>query len=261
MLQFTHASRASQGARAYQEDAAAVWPGTGVLVPRGSPPADTALVAVLSDGMGGHAGGALASTIACGMFLQQFAAGDGDGVSRLGPCLHVANRAIRDKAAANPALEGMGATLVGVAIGPAGLSWISVGDSPMYLFRRGELVQINADHSLAPVLDRMAAEGKMTVEAARADPRRHYLRSAVTGEDLELIDASERPLVLADGDIVLVSSDGIHTLEADDIRRVIGAYKEDGPDAIASALVRAVDSVGALHQDNTTVIVIAVKDA
>ena len=262
MLEFKYASSASQGARAYQEDACAVWPGTGSLVPAGNtrPPDGTSLVAVLADGMGGHAGGAIASVTICGMFLQHFVGATGSGPARLSPSLTAANDAIRAKVRASASLAGMGATLVGAVIGAAGLSWISVGDSPMYLFRNGELAQLNEDHSLAPVIDKLLEQGKITAEEARADPRRHYLRSAVSGEEIEMIDAPERPVQLVGGDIVVISSDGIHTLEPDDIRRVIASYKGDGAAAIADALVRNVDNAGAVHQDNTTVIVITVAE-
>lgn len=258
MLQFRHALRASQGARAYQEDCAAVWPDDATAKPRppGGPADGTALVAVLADGMGGHAGGALASATICEVFIAHFVEGQGAGQKQLRGCLDAANDAIAARVAANPALGGMGATLVGVTVGSKGLSWISVGDSPMYLYRNGDLVQLNADHSLAPVIDQMVAQGKMTAEAARTDPRRHYLRSAVTGEVLDMVDESVRPLALAGGDVVLISSDGIHTLEPDDIKRLIAAYSCEGADAIAQAIVRAVDNAGEPHQDNTTVIVV-----
>ena len=263
MLKFRHASRASQGARAYQEDASAIWPGEGALVPSTTtePPDGTSLVAVLADGMGGHAGGEIASTIICGMFLQHFVAVAGEGRARLRPALTKANAAIRAKVASSPGLAGMGATLVGATIGTAGLSWISVGDSPMYLHRGGELVQLNEDHSLAPVIDRLVAQGKITAEEGRNDPRRHYLRSAVTGDEIELVDAPERPLELAPGDVVVIASDGIHTLESAGICSLVSTHLLDGPAAIADALVRAVDDAGAPHQDNTTVVVIAVDEA
>lgn len=257
MLKFRYASRASQGARPYQEDAVAVWPGSGPLVPvAGAPPDGTALVAVLADGMGGHAGGALASATICSSFLAHFASASGEGPARLGACLLAANAAIGAKVRTNPSLAGMGATLVGAAIGVRGVSWVSVGDSPMYLFRHGELAQLNEDHSLAPLLDRMVEQGKMSPEAARLDPRRHYLRSAITGEEIELVDAPKRPLELADRDILLISSDGIHTLEPSVIEGIIGLHAARGPDAVAEELVRAVDAAGEPHQDNTTVIVV-----
>lgn len=258
MLEFRYAMAASQGARSYQEDASAVWPGEGPYAPVGDvqPPEGTSLLAVLADGMGGHAGGSLASSTICGVFIDLFAHGSGPGEERLSGCLDGANDAIRKKVEANPPLAGMGATAVAAVIGQAGLTWISVGDSPMYLYRNGDLVLLNEDHSLAPVIDQMAAQGKITAEAARNDPRRHYLRSAVTGDEIEMIDAPQRPLALAAGDVVLISSDGIHTLENDDIRRLISAYRNDGPEALAQAIVRAVDNAAEPHQDNTTVIVV-----
>lgn len=258
MLKFDHASRASQGARAYQEDASAVWPGPGPLTAplKGAPPADTALLAVLADGMGGHVGGALASNLVCGMFLETYARGEADRIKRLSASLVTANEAIQRKVTANPQLAGMGSTLVAVAFGPDGAHWISVGDSPFYLFRKGELTRVNEDHSLAPLLDKLAADGRMSIEDAKADPRRHYLRSAVTGEDLDLIDASKRPLALETGDIVLIASDGILTLGDEDIGRVVNAYKSDGVDKIADALLRDVENAGDPYQDNTTLIVV-----
>jgi protein phosphatase len=263
MLKFQHASRASQGARPYQEDASAVWPGPDAVPAPGDmppPPEGTALVAVLADGMGGHAGGALASSTICTTFLAAFAAQSGEGRARLKPSLIAANTAIEEKVSANPQLAGMGATLVGTAMGEAGLSWISVGDSPMYLYRAGELVQLNEDHSLAPVIDRLVTQGKLTPEQARHDPRRHYLRSAITGEDIEMVDAPERPLALAPGDIILLASDGVNTLEPDAIRDVITGTAAYGADAVADALIRSVAEANEPHQDNTTVIVVTVGE-
>ncbi|MEZ5855003.1 MAG: SpoIIE family protein phosphatase [Hyphomicrobiaceae bacterium] len=263
MLQFKHASFASQGARPYQEDAAGVWPGDGPFAPKGAPalPDGVGLVAILADGMGGHTGGSLASTTLCSVFLESFAVGEGEEPQRLEASLMAANDAIRHKVEANPSLSGMGATLVGTVFGRDGLRWISVGDSPMYLYRQGELVQLNEDHSLAPVIDRLVEQGKMSAEEARQDPRRHYLRSAVTGEDIELVDTPERPLALAAGDVVLISSDGIHTLEPPSIGRLIADHHAEGPEAIAKAIIRAVDGAGEPHQDNTTVIAVTVMAA
>ncbi len=260
MLKYDHASRASQGARPYQEDASAVWPGDGELVPKAAatPPIGTALVAVLADGMGGHAGGSLASTTICGTFLAHFLGAAGDGRDRLSPALEAANHAIAEKVRISPGLAGMGATLVGATIDDDGLSWVSVGDSPMYLYRQGELVQLNEDHSLAPVIDKLVEQGKISADEARSDPRRHYLRSAVTGEEIEMIDAPDRPLPLAGGDIIVLASDGIHTLEPDEMSQLIADHEAQGSAAVAERLVRAVDDAGAPHQDNTTVVVIKV---
>ena len=248
---FEHAARASKGARSYQEDAVEVRAG-----PSQGGSAVSALTAVLADGMGGHAGGALASGLACKFFLHAFTTMPGDVPARLGEALSLANDAITKEVEENPALSGMGCTLVGAAFGAEGIEWVSVGDSPLFLVRRGEIVLLNEDHSLAPEIDKLAEAGRISWEAARNDPRRHFLRSALTGAEIDMVDRSRRPLALQAGDVVILASDGIHTLPYDDILRTVEASKAEGPDGIAEALLAAVEAAGDTYQDNTTVIVV-----
>lgn len=255
MLAFEYGWRATQGAREYQEDAATVKPGT-LAESRGPAEACRDLVAVLADGMGGHTGGALASKMICDRFIAAFEASKGGVANRLFVSLEESNAAIARQIAADPMLSGMGSTVIGVAFTGAGVEWVSVGDSPMFLFRRGEVALLNEDHSLAPELDRLAASGQITAEQARQDPRRHMLRSAVTGEELDLIDQSRMPLVLEDGDFVILASDGLHTLRTNEIERIISAYASDGAEAVASALIRSVEAMRDPHQDNATVVAV-----
>ena len=255
------ANRSSRGARSYQEDAA--------LVRAGPESPDSAaatqgsaehLTAVLADGMGGHVGGALASSTACQIFMRAYETSSAvDVPARLGEALQVANAAIAGCVEDNPALNGMGCTLVGTSFGPAGVEWVSVGDSPMFLVRRGEIFLLNEDHSRAPEIDKLAAAGKMSWEDAQADPRRHFLRSALTGAEIDLIDRSRVPLALEHGDVVIMASDGIQTLSHAEILGQVQAHAADGPDAIADALLAAVDAVGDLYQDNTTVVVVGFR--
>jgi serine/threonine protein phosphatase PrpC len=253
---FEHAMRASKGARSYQEDAFAVR----------CEPADRVdgyvdqLIAVLADGMGGHAGGAFASSTACEAFVGAYQAAPGDASVRLEHALQSANQAIAGEVAENPALDGMGCTLIGTAFGPAGLQWVSVGDSPLFLVRGGEIALLNADHSLAPEIDKLAAAGIMSWEDARADPRRHYLRSAVTGAEIELVDRSGAPVALNSGDFVILASDGIQTLTKGAILDVVRQHADDGPDVIATALLAAIGAIGEPYQDNTSVIVVGKGD-
>jgi PPM family protein phosphatase len=248
---FEHATRASQGARSYQEDSAEVrLAGVG---------GTSVLSAVLADGMGGHAGGALASGLACKFFLHAFTSSSGDVPARLDEALVLANASIAKEVFENAALEGMGCTLIGAAFGPAGIEWVSVGDSPLFLVRKGEIVLLNEDHSLAPEIDKLAAAGKISWEAARADPRRHYLRSALTGSEIELIDRSRRPLALEAGDVVILASDGIHTLAHEAILEAVQQSVAAGPDTIADALIAAVAAAREPYQDNTTVVVVSAR--
>lgn len=260
MLAYEHASRATKGARSYQEDTALFWSGREALK-SDQTAADangTSVVAVLADGMGGHAGGALASRMACESFLKAYAGQGGSNKNRLIESLSAANNAIADTVDANPMLAGMGSTLVGVTFGSDGIEWVSVGDSPLLLYRRGEIALLNEDHSLAPELDRLAAAGAITEDEARRDPRRHMLRSAVTGDDIDLIDLSQRPLRIEPGDYIILASDGLQTLESAEIQRIVAAYAEDGANAVANALIRAVEAIKDPHQDNATVIAVRI---
>jgi serine/threonine protein phosphatase PrpC len=264
MIRFECAVAATRGARDYQEDNAAFWPGGddpyGALAALPAP-ADGGGFAVLADGMGGHTGGALASRIVCEHFLVNAAAADALPRDRLLAGLEAANAAVADKVAESPLLAGMGSTLIGVAFCSDGLAWVSVGDSPLYFFRRGEIAVLNEDHSLAPELDRMVAEGKLTAEEARRDTRRHMLRSAVTGDEIDMIDLPYSPVRLEPGDYAVLASDGVATLEIPEIARIIQGYANDGASAVAKALIRAVDAVREPHQDNATVLVVQIASA
>ncbi len=260
MRDYAHACCATQGARRYQEDMAAVLIGADADAQSAEAPpgARHRLVAVLADGMGGHAGGDVASRTVCETFLQAYDAA-GAGMSTTDCLLHalqLCNDAVAEQIATNPMLSGMGSTVIGVVFGPDGAQWISVGDSPLYLFRQGEIALLNADHSLAPELDQLAAAGLMSVQAARADSRRHMLRSAVCGDDIALVDHSQQPTPLHPGDYVILASDGLQTLDAEEIARLVSAYADAGPQAVASALIRAVDALRQSHQDNATVLVV-----
>lgn len=258
MPPFEHAIAATRGARDYQEDTAAFLSEGGEpnLLPSEGQGCDRGGFAVLADGMGGHTGGALASRTVCDHFLKSVATAKGEVCERLIAGLGAANAALATKIAQNPLLAGMGSTLVGAAFGPVGVEWVSVGDSPLLLFRRGEVALLNEDHSLAPELDRLVAEGKLTASEARNDPRRHMLRSAVTGEEIDLLDVSRQPLKLEPDDYVVLASDGIATLEGGEIARVIQGYAKDGAAAVAKAIIRSIEAIREPYQDNATVLVV-----
>jgi PPM family protein phosphatase len=217
-----------QGARAYQEDSWAL-----------RTLADDTVLAVLADGMGGHVGGATASRLAVGGFVAAMESG-----RSLAEALDLANHAIGTAVARDPKLENMGATLVGVVVGPAEVRWISVGDSPLFLVSNGRLERLNADHSMVPQIEDLVERGIITAEEAARHPSRHTLREAVMGHPLTLIDEGRRPLV--PGDRLLVCSDGVLTLDGADIVR---AANQPG-----QGLIDAVLAVREPRQDNVTVI-------
>ncbi len=217
------------------------------------------LLLVLADGMGGHASGEVASKKSVDTFLKTYEDFPSKAISsKLGAALQQANNAIAQSIQNSPALDGMGCTLVGVHVGSQGLQWISVGDSPLFLYRRGKLYRLNQDHSMAPVIEKSLQEGKISKEEAKNHPHRNALRSAVTGGELSLIDTPSSPYVIQDRDVIVLASDGILSLSDYEIIEQIEANNQLTAENIAGALIAAVKAKRRPKQDNTTVQVLIV---
>ena len=246
------AARQIPGKRDYQEDDYGLLDGRDL----GLDGSEHSMLLV-ADGMGGHVGGATASGLLSKTFVEAYPQASGPIVDRLRDCLEAANKAIADAIAENPELDGMGSTLVAAVVASEGLNWISVGDSPLWLFREGELERLNADHSMAPVLADLVATGRMTSEEAARDPSRHSLRSAVMGDDIHLIDVSSQPVAVEQGDRLLLASDGLMTLSDQEIEAILKKTQDVPLEDSAAALIQAVEDAEQPHQDNTTVLLYA----
>ena len=244
------AARQITGTREYQED------DFGLVEPSDGG-SDSSVVLLLADGMGGHVGGATASATVIRTFAEQYSTSEGSIPDRLRACLSAANEAIAKTIEENPGLDGMGSTLIAAVVSPLGLEWISVGDSPLWLFRSGGLQRLNADHSMAPALAKLVNEGRMTAQDAATDPNRHALRSAVVGEEISLVDVSPQPVPIQQDDHVLLGSDGLFTLDEDELARILDKSNETSPAELADTIVQAVEDAGHVRQDNTTVLLYA----
>jgi serine/threonine protein phosphatase PrpC len=237
------AVRQTQGVRPLQEDVCAFSEIVGK---------DGALV-VVADGMGGHSAGERASALAVKTFVDIFRRTPGALATRMSAGLTAANDAIRDELKQDATLHGMGTTLLAVCLTPAGLEWISVGDSPLYLLRGSTLRRLNEDHSLRPILKEMAERGELPAARDGHSVSGNILRAALLGEEIEMIDQSSEPLSLGENDLVIAATDGIHTLED---REIVGTCADPaGLDAsiLATGLIRAVTAAGNPKQDNTTI--------
>lgn len=218
------------------------------------------ILMVLADGMGGHAAGEVASRVALDAFMAHFLAdGATRPLDRLKASLHKANEAIAAQVARAPELAGMGCTLVGCLKLNDGLAWVSVGDSLLMRMRAGALQRLNADHSVYGELMNLARQGRLSVEEAERHPQRHALRSAVMGTDMPLVDLGQADF--AAGDVVLLASDGIETLDEAQIARVLDELRDGGAEAICERLLAAVEGAGRRNQDNTTVIALRAPGA
>ena len=246
-LEGRFAAQQIPGGREYQEDDYG-------LIERGDSEIDGEEVLVLADGMGGHVSGDTASRTVVKAFVETYPRTDGPIPDRLRACLTAANDALARATGENPELKGMGSTVVAAVISQHGLDWISVGDSPLWLFRDGKLRRLNADHSMAPVLANLVAVGRMTEEEAATDSKRHALRSAVMGDEIHLVDVSSQPVAVRKSDRVLLASDGLMTLADEEIARILQDMQDAPLEEVTEALIHAVEEVGHPHQDNTTVL-------
>ena len=238
------------GAREVQEDDFGFVDGC-TLDPDGQHP-----VVVVADGMGGHASGEIASRLAVRAFVEAYGT-EGRPSDRLRAGLDRANRAIDDAVRKNLSLDGMGTTLVAAAVTTDGLEWVSVGDSPLFLYRDGRLKRLNEDHSMAPVIAAMREIDPATARGMNPNE----LRSALVGFALTMVDASPMPELLRPRDLILLASDGLNTLDEGEMTSIIAGRHGDGPEAVKDALLAAVAARDAPAQDNVTVALIEAPGA
>jgi PPM family protein phosphatase len=228
---------ATQGAREAQQDSVRVrWLA-----------ADQAWLIVLADGMGGHAAGDLASRIAVDTFVASFASLREKKLppgEALRDALAQANRRIAEAQQIRPETAGMGTTLVGAHVSREGVRWISVGDSPLWLYHRARLTRLNDDHSLRHV--DAATRGKASA---------NLLTSALSGQTVRKIDLRDQPLEIPADARLLLASDGLLTLDEDAIATVMAA--QPAPAQAGEKLIAAIDHAKQRHQDNCTVAIYA----
>ena len=247
----------NRGQRDYQEDALAVDFTLG----------EDLGYAVLSDGMGGHAAGDVASKIVVTEVFSElkFQSADLEGLEDDLPAIltkaaQSANACMAAHAAENPETKGMGATLVAPVFLRGQLFWISIGDSPLFLWRDGTLRQLNEDHSLAPQIDFMVSSGLMAAEVGANHPDRNALTSVLAGEDIIKIDCPRTGFELKDGDLLICSSDGLQFLGNDTIAEILKTCDDRSSTDTADALIEALADLDDPDQDNIAMTVIRVSD-
>ena len=254
-VEFVHATGSSQGKRKAQEDFSSVWQPEEIEATTATRP----LLVVVADGMGGHVGGQIASKLACEHFIRSFRKETEDVGPRLVQALEDSNDSIAAAVDGDRGLNGMGSTLLAGYLDATGLRWVSVGDSTLLFYRDGNLYRVNADHSHGARLDKQAEAGLISKQAAKADPRRHALHSALTGDRIPLQDLSLQPVLLIPGDVLIFATDGLLTLSGDAIATLVRKHRQDAPERIADELIASVDKSQVPRQDNTTLVVIQIK--
>lgn len=209
---------------------------------------------VVADGMGGHAGGDVASSVAIGRLASlDSETPASDIVATLEESVLEANQEILRRARDEPQLRGLGTTITALLRAESKFALAHIGDSRAYLLRDGETVQITKDHTF---VQRLLDEGRLTEEEAERHPQRSVLMRVLGDVDADPeLDLSLR--AAHPGDRWLLCSDGLSGLVSLD---TIDATLKDieDPGECADALVQLALKGGG--PDNITCIVADVVD-
>ena len=203
---------------------------------------------MVSDGMGGHAAGEVASSIAVETVGEQ-APGTADDVL-LGASVEAANMAVIEAAEQGIGKPGMGCTATAVLIEKNKMAVAHVGDSRAYVLRQGTLVRVTHDHSY---VEELVDSGQITADEARTHPSRSIITRAL-GSDPDMY-ADHFSLEVNDGDRIILCSDGLSSMISDaEIESL--AVSSATPQQAADNLVAAALTAGGA--DNVTVVVVDV---
>jgi serine/threonine protein phosphatase PrpC len=214
------------------------------------------LIAV-ADGMGGHAGGEVASAIAINtleQLLPVITDPKVDVASREDLFLNITyevDSQILAKSKDSPELSGMGTTLTALSILDNNVELLHIGDSRCYRYRNNKLEQLSYDHT---VMQELLDQGRLTPEEIIDHPQRSLLTQALMGDSG--IDPILVSYEIKKDDQFLLCSDGLtNVLSEYEISKIIEANK---PEDIAPALIAEVRVKGA--PDNITIIWSTVSD-
>lgn len=180
-------------------------------------------LAVVADGMGGHAGGDVASAATVlDMIHLDRADYDGDAGNVLADEIQTANSLLSELVHINPKLAGMGTTVTALLLAEGKLHFAHIGDSRAYRLRDGEFKQVSVDHTF---VQRLIDEGRLKPEEAESHPHKNVLMRVLGDVDaspeLDLDTLDVRP-----GDRWLLCSDGLNYVAGHAVERTVKETKD-----------------------------------
>jgi protein phosphatase len=210
----------------------------------------------VADGMGGHAGGDIASALVTHQVAQVDAIYDspesaGEAIKQ---AMLKANRKLCETVEQHGELAGMGTTFSGLAMVGSKVAVAHIGDSRIYLARVGQVKQITKDHTF---VQRLVDTGRITPEEALTHPRRSVLMR-VLGDVEDAPEIDTMTMATKPGDRWLICSDGLSGVVPEDVMHRI-LIENGSPEEACELLVYEALEHGA--PDNVTVILVDVKHA
>jgi serine/threonine protein phosphatase PrpC len=206
---------------------------------------------IVADGMGGHAGGDVASAIALTRLMDadRVYASASDAEFALKQALAAANSLLAETVFDHPELTGMGTTVSAIMRADGKIALAHIGDSRVYLLRDGKLTQITADHTF---VQRLVDSGRITQEEAAIHPRRSVLMR-VLGDVDAAPEIDTAIFETEPGDRWMLCSDGLSSYVSDD--KIETALKNLS-DVVAAADRLVKESLDQGAPDNVTVVIV-----
>lgn len=207
---------------------------------------------VVADGMGGHAAGEIASRATLKAFeaaTHELRVGfEGDASNVLKDAFLKANEHVYKMAVSNPDYEGMGTTMTALYLQQDKTAYVAhIGDSRMYLFRHGVLMQVTQDHTY---VTKLLEERKITREEAQNHPKRHMLMRAIGVE--ENIEFDVIPFTVEAGDRLLLCTDGLSDMLTE--MEMTTILEQEDLEAVGDALIEKALAKGG--RDNVTLVLV-----
>lgn len=213
-------------------------------------------LAVVADGMGGHAGGniASASTVLDLVHLDRKDYDAGDAANQLADEIQTANSLLSELVSANPQLAGMGTTVTALLLNEDRLEFAHIGDSRAYRLKNDVFEQVSVDHTF---VQRLIDEGRLLPEEADVHPHKNVLMR-VLGD----VDASPeldlQSFEVSDGERWLLCSDGLNAVLSD---ALIERIMRETPDLRACVDTMVDLTLAGGSPDNVTVAVVEIAEA
>lgn len=185
-----------------------------IVIP-GSPEkrAQKGVLVMVCDGMGGHAGGEVASQLAVNTINEYYMNSSQPVAPALREALLAANSAIFEKARREPELRGMGTTGTALVLRGSQAYYAHVGDSRLYLVRGESIYQMSEEHS---AVMEMVRKGLLSPTEARGHPQKNVILRAIGTQPQVEVALWDEPFPLRAGDKWILCSDGLSDLVEDD---------------------------------------------
>ena len=205
---------------------------------------------IVADGMGGHNAGEFASEFCVKTFVKKVeTSSERTVIGRIESAISETNQLLREKAAEDENLSGMGTTFVACTVCDNVAYAANIGDSRLYLIDDGVISQITVDHSL---VEEMVRNGEIDRQEARFHPNKNVITRALGVTKNVIPDFFE--IAVKSGSVLLLCSDGLSNMvEDEEIKRVVAAHEDDIQGAVEELIEQANSNGG---RDNIAIVIV-----